>query len=173
MENIVELIRCRRSVRTLILEQDEIMPCVSPLGYPSAKMSLRENVMRKAVRADSRNPFEKLFFDGTFDTRLTKEKAGSLTEILEMVRLAPSAVNRQPWRVVLDKNGAHFYLKRTKGYVGEATGDMQKIDLGIALCNFELAAKESGIKICFSVNDPGIAAGADTEYIASYLVLKQ
>ena len=32
-----------------------------------------------------------------------------------------------------------------------------------------LAAKESAIDIRFSVSDPGIAADADTEYIASYL----
>lgn len=87
-----------------------------------------------------------------------------------MVRLAPSAVNKQPWRVVLDKNGVHFYLKRTKGYVSEAAGDLQKIDLGIALCHFALAAKENAVNICFSMNDPGIAAEAGMEYIASYLL---
>ena len=47
---------------------------------------------------------------------------------------------------------------------------MQKIDLGIALCHFALAAKESAINICFSVSDPGITADDDTEYIASYLL---
>ena len=89
---------------------------------------------------------------------------------LEMVRLAPSAVNKQPWRVVLDKNGAHFYRKRSKGFVSEAVGDMQKIDMGIALCHFALAAKENAINVCFRVSDPGIMAEADTEYIASYLI---
>ena len=89
-----------------------------------------------------------------------------------MIRWAPSAANKQPWRVVLDKNGVHFYLKRTKGFVSEAAGNMQKIDLGIALCHFALAAKESAINICFSVSDPGIMADDDTEYIASYLLLQ-
>ena len=50
---------------------------------------------------------------------------------------------------------------------------MEKIDLGIALCHFALAAKENAINICFSVSDPGIKADADTEYIASYLFPKQ
>ena len=156
--------------RALVLEQNEVMPCVSPLGYPAGKKSVRETMMRKAIKADSRNSFETIFFDGTFDVPLTKEAAGRLAEPLEMVRLAPSAVNKQPWRVVLDKNGVHFYLKRTKGFVSEAVGDMQKIDLGIALCHFALAAKEKGINICFNVSDPGITADADTEYIASYLL---
>lgn len=158
--------------RAMDLEQNERMPCVSPLGYPSGKMSIRENMMRKAIRANSRNPFETIFFDSTFDVPLTKEAAGRLAEPLEMVRWAPSAVNKQPWRVVLDKNGIHFYLKRTKGFTSEAAGDLQKIDLGIALCHFALAAKENAINICFNMNDPGIATEAGMEYIASYLLLQ-
>ena len=148
-----------------------MMPCISPLGYPAGKRSIRENMMRKAIRADSRNSFETLFFDSTFDVPLTMEKAGRLAEPLEMVRLAPSAANKQPWRVVLDKNGVHFYLKRSKGFTSEAAGDMQKVDLGIALCHFVLAAKENAINICFVMNDPGIETEAGMEYIASYLVL--
>ena len=156
--------------RAMDLQDNEIMPCVSPLGYPAEKMSIRESLMRKAIKADQRKPFETLFFDGTFDKSLTNEKAGRLAEPLEIVRWAPSAVNKQPWRVVLDKSGVHFYLKKTKGFVSEAAGNMQKIDLGIALCHFALAAKENSINACFSTSNPGIAAEADTEYIASYLI---
>lgn len=125
--------------------------------------------MRKGVKADSRLAFETLFFDGSFDKPLTGEKAGSLAEALETVRWAPSAVNKQPWRVVVKDNVAHFYLKRNKGFISDAVGDMQKIDLGIALCHFALAAEESGMSVDFRLDDPGIAAAADTEYIASYL----
>lgn len=156
--------------RAMDLQEDERMPCMSPLGYPAGKMSIRESMMRKAIKADQRKPFEKLFFDGTFDTPLTKEKAGRLAGPLEMVRLAPSAVNKQPWRVVSDKNGVHFYVKKSKGFVSEAVGNMQKVDLGIALCHFALAAKENSIKVCFNMDDPGIPAEADTEYIALYLL---
>ena len=159
--------------RAMALGENELMPCMSPLGYPSEKRSVRETMMRKAIKADSRSPFETIFFDGTFDVPLTKEAAGRLGEPLEMVRLAPSAVNKQPWRAVLDKNGVHFYLKKAKGFTSESVGNMQKIDLGIALCHFALAAKENAINICFEVNDPGIRTEADTEYIASYLLPQQ
>ena len=157
--------------RAMMLSKDEMMPCVSPLGYSAKKMSLRESMMRKVVKADSRLPFETLFYDGAFNVPLTEEKAGRLTGPLEMIRWAPSAVNKQPWRVVIDKSAVHFYLKRTKGFISDAAGDMQKIDLGIALCHFALAAEESGLGIRFDINDPGIAAEADMEYIASYLLL--
>ena len=155
--------------RAMELGGDEIMPCVSPLGYPAKKMSVKESLMRKGVKADSRLAFETLFFDGSFDKPLTGEKAGSLAGALETVRWAPSAVNKQPWRVVVKDNVAHFYLKRNKGFISDAVGDMQKIDLGIALCHFALAAEESGMSVDFRLDDPGIAAEADTEYIASYL----
>jgi len=54
-------------------------------------MSVRETMMRKAIKADERLPFEELFFRGTFDTPLTMDRAGKLAIPLEMVRLAPSA----------------------------------------------------------------------------------
>ena len=154
--------------RAMELGPEGRMPCMSPLGYPAGKMSVRESLMRKGIKADSREPFEALFFDGSFDTPLTAEKAGVLAHPLEMVRWAPSAVNKQPWRVVLDGKAAHFYLKHSKGFVSEQVGDMQKIDLGIALCHFALDAEERGLTVRFCLDDPDIPAGADTEYIASY-----
>ena len=93
------------------LNNEEIMPCATPLGYIAKKMSLRENTMRKVIKAYERLPFEDLFFDNTFYNPLTKEKAGKLVKSLEMVRLATSAVNKQPWRVVISDNNAHFLPK--------------------------------------------------------------
>lgn len=153
--------------RAMSLKDHEIMPCVSPLGYTANKMSVRESMMRKAIKADSRLPFEKLFYDCSFDVPLKEEKTDKLKEALEMVRLAPSAVNKQPWRVVVSESAAHFYLKRSKGFSSKSF-DMQKIDLGIALCHFALTAKEKGLNISFLVSDPKIVTENDAEYIASY-----
>ncbi len=148
------------------LDNDEIMPCASPLGYPAKKMSLRESMMRKGVKADERLPFEGLFFDGSFDTPLSQEKAGKWAEALEMVRLAPSAVNKQPWRVVVADDSVHFYLKRSKGFSYNEKLDMQMIDMGIALCHFDLTAKENNLNVAFGQNDPKIES--DVEYDASF-----
>ncbi len=148
------------------LDSDEIMPCASPLGYPAKKMSLRESMMRKGVKADERLPFEELFFDGSFDTPLSKEKAGKWLDALEMARLSPSAVNKQPWRVVVDGNAVHFYLKRSKGFSYNEKLDMQMIDMGIALCHFDLTTKENNLNVTFEQNDPNLES--DAEYIASF-----
>ncbi len=152
------------------IEADEIMPCVSPIGYAAKKMSVREIMMRKAIKADQRLPFEKMFFDGAFDIPLTTDKAGRLAEPLEMIRLAPSAVNKQPWRVVVTDNTAHFFLKRSKGFGHEGKLDMQMVDMGIALCHFALSAKENGLIAEFMRDDPKLSVEHGVSYIASFSV---
>lgn len=156
--------------RAMEVGEDEVMPCMSPIGYPAKKMAFREMMMRKGVKADSRLPFGELFFDGDLGTPLTEEKSGQLKDALEAVRLAPSAVNKQPWRVVVTENAVHFYEKHSGGYVSDGGWDMQKIDMGIALCHFELVAKEEGLGLTFEVADPGIEISGDMEYIASYRI---
>lgn len=155
--------------KAMVLEEGETMPCASPLGYPAEKMSLREKMMRKAIKADERLPFDELFFHEAFDNPLTKKDAGALAHPLEMVRLAPSAMNKQPWRVILTGNTAHFYLKRSKGFARHASLDMQMVDMGIALCHFALSVEECGLELHFLIADPHLAT--DTEYIASYQIL--
>ncbi|MCR4712651.1 MAG: nitroreductase family protein, partial [Clostridia bacterium] len=114
--------------------------------------------------------FEELFFDGSWEKALTEKEAGKLADVLQAVRWAPSAVNKQPWRVVVCGDKAHFYEKRSKGYVAENGWDLQKIDLGIALCHFELAAKESGMDAVLKIGDPGFPIGEDMAYIATYVI---
>ena len=87
-----------------------------------------------------------------------------------MVRLAPSAVNKQPWRLLLKDNVVHFYLKRSKGFCHEGKLDMQMIDMGIALCHLELAAKACDLNIKFVQSNPNLSTD-DMEYIASYVIL--
>ena len=152
------------------LSGDEVMPCVSPIGYPAKRMSVREAMMRKGVKADSRMAFGELFFDGSLDHPLTKDGAGALFEALEAVRLAPSAVNKQPWRAVLCGGKVHFYEKQSKGYVSDDGWDLQKIDLGIALCHFELASKECGQTVSLELLDPGISVPENVQYIATFVL---
>ncbi len=150
------------------LSEGEIMPCMSPLGY-AAKMGIKEVLMRKGVRADSRFDFKKLFFFNDWKTPLSPEKAAELAvgNALEAVRLAPSAVNKQPWRAIVSGKTVHFYENKDRGY-DNGTYDLQKVDLGIALYNFDTALKSEGISSSFSTSDPGIELPDNTEYIASF-----
>lgn len=147
------------------LKENEMMPCVSPLGYPAEKRSLKETMMRKGIGADRRIPAEKLFYDGIWDKAYIPDK--ETAEILEMVRWAPSAVNKQPWRIMIRDGIFHFYEKKDKGYVNEATGDLQKIDVGIALCHFIMGLEEKGKEAEVIISDPKADIPDDAEYIAS------
>lgn len=154
--------------KAMELKDGEVMPLATPIGYPAEKMSLRETVMRKGIQADTRMDFRKLFFDGTFDRPLTMEQAGIFAQPLEMARLAPSAVNRQPWRVLVANGLAHFYEKPSKGMDG-GSWDIQKIDVGIAMAHFALTLAEQGFTPQFRIDEPKTAG--ETEglvYIGSY-----
>lgn len=150
------------------LKSGEMMPCVSPLGYPADKRSLKETMMRKGIGADNRMPEDKLFFNEKWDTPLTP--AHDMAEVLEMVRFAPSAVNKQPWRIIFKDCAYHFYEKKDRGYVSDSTGDIQKVDMGIALCHFTMGLESQGKSWELSMDNPGIDIPGDAEYIASVKV---
>ena len=149
------------------LREGELMPCVTPLGYPAPKRSVRELVMRKGIGADSRLEAEKLFFDGAFDSPLAGEKKAAAENLIELVRWAPSAVNKQPWRVVAKDGLWHFFEKKDKGFVNDATGDLQKIDVGIALCHLFLGLEASGTRPELLLCDPGVDLPDGVEYVAT------
>jgi hypothetical protein len=154
--------------RALGVGADEVMPAVSPIGYAAEKRSVRESLMRRNMKSDDRAPFESLFFRGDFDHPLGEAEAGGLLGPLQMVRWSPSATNKQPWRLVVDGSKVHFYEHRTRGYARESTGDIQKVDMGIAACHFQIAAEEAGLPGRFLKEDPGLRASKDTDYVTTY-----
>ena len=149
------------------LAEGELMPCVSPLGYPAEKRSLKETLMRKTVGADNRLSADKIFFCGAWDKGMPMEKQIPIANLIEMVRWTPSAVNKQPWRVIAANGAYHFYEKKDKGYIGEKTGDLQKIDVGIGLCHFVMGMEEQGITPAVTIEDPGFTIPEGAEYIAT------
>jgi hypothetical protein len=136
--------------RKIALKDDEIIPAVTALGYPADKRRWLDSMVRSSAGSDGRLPWSSLFFDGSFNTPLQVESAGAFATPLEMVRLGPSASNRQPWRIVRDDRNWHFYLRRTPGY-GERNAkflkiaDLQRVDMGIAMCHFDLTTHEMGL----------------------------
>ena len=146
--------------KAIQLADGERMYCVSPLGYPAEKMSLKETAMRAAVQAEKRRPAKELFFEQDFSTPLTG-CTGKIKNALIAVRYAPSAVNRQPWRIVKCGSLFHFYLKHSRGYAGDK-GDIQKVDMGIALYHFMRVAGGT-----LKIADPGLAVPEGTEYTAT------
>ena len=63
----------------------------------------------------------------------------------------------------------HFYESRSKGYIDKTGWDLQKIDVGIALCHFACGLEEMERNAGFVIEDPGIPVPAETAYIASFV----
>ena len=152
------------------LGDSELLPVISPVGYAAEKRSVVDRMFRLVAGSDQRKPRHELFFLHEFDTGLDQEHSGSFDTPLECVRIAPSASNKQPWRIMKDRDqGAfHFYLKRTPGYGNLVKNiKLQNIDMGIAMCHFELSARELGLKGDWHVSDPQIKSDG-MEYIVSW-----
>jgi len=169
----------RKSVFANLIElnESESLPAVIAIGYPKIKKRKMDKMIRKIAKSDHRRPWDKLFYDQNFEKPLSQENACEFETALEMVRLAPSASNKQPWKLVKDNNCIHFYLRRTPGYKDQPVltrtgkeGDLQRIDIGIAMSHFELTCNETGISGKWVVNDPNISLPDDlTEYKVSWI----
>ncbi|MBU4444830.1 MAG: hypothetical protein L6422_01520 [Candidatus Marinimicrobia bacterium] len=48
--------------------------------------------------------------------------------------------------------------------------DLQRVDIGIAMCHFELSARELQLSGHWQAVDPGIAHPEGTEYILSWVI---
>jgi nitroreductase len=158
------------------LKDDEHIPAVTAAGEFADTADTRRNLIRRFARGERRLPWDKLFFDRDFDHPLTDSGTDQIA--LEMVRLAPSASNKQPWRVVRDGDAFHFFLQRTPGYresvLKRVLGifDLQRVDMGIALCHFDLTMKELGIKGEWIEQEPTIKKPEElTESTTSWLAI--
>ena len=151
------------------LQKDELLPTVTPIGYPAQRKSLAEKMMRGVAGSDKRKLWSDIFFAGDFSTPLKAEQAGIYAEVLENVRLAPSASNKQPWRVLYDAKRSvfHFYIARAFSYKLVGMVSLQDIDLGIAMSHFCLTLQELGIKGKWLV-EPTSPQEKSLDYIVSW-----
>jgi nitroreductase len=153
----------------------ELLPAVAAVGYISARRGFVDRLIRRQAAGETRLSWQKLFFDGRFGSLLSRQAAAAYAIPLEMVRLGPSASNKQPWRIIKDGANWHFYLQRTPGYRERNTrlfqlADMQRLDMGIAMSHFELAVEELGLGGRWILDEPDVERPDTlTEYTATWL----
>ena len=148
---------------------NEVVPAISPIGY-SDDMSAREKFIRRMAKAKKRFPWDKMFFEGSFNTPMRKERIGKYLTLLEMVRLAPSAGNKQPWRIVKELNDDifHFFIIKSDGIFNKIYDKFRHLDIGIAVSHFDLTAKELGIEGTWFFEKPHISGSDEFLYIISW-----
>jgi len=156
--------------KALGMGEKEMLPAVVAVGRPAARPSLRDRLVRWSAKGDRRKNKDELFFMVDWKTPLPYEKWPPWAPVLEAVRLAPSASNKQPWRVIRSGGAFHFFLSRDKAYSAMMPfADLQRIDLGSAMCHFQLAAAEAGLEGEWRDAEPKMAdTPVNYEYIASF-----
>jgi nitroreductase len=80
--------------------------------------------------------------------RKTAEEITSITgaeSLVEALRLAPSAVNRQPWYLTGTADALRLCGRKNNLLQKMMFGDMPRMDIGIALCHLWLAAESGGV----------------------------
>ncbi|KRQ87660.1 dihydropteridine reductase [Caloramator mitchellensis] len=106
---------------------------VLAFGYPSKGIDyIKMLVGAKRLGIDE-------FCDGDFDEQWKY--------VMDAVRVAPSAMNSQPWRFIKYNNIVDVYIKTNKK--SQHIKDMNKIDIGIALQHLKVAAEYFKLSVDF------------------------
>ena len=127
----------KAAAELVTLAPGERIYAVSPLGHSPETMGLAERGMRGMAGAHKRKALVTIAPDAGEAARWPQWALAAV----ETARLAPSAVNRQPWRfrleggaLVIAKDGASEMPKVTK-----------RLDCGIAMLHAEIGALASGV----------------------------
>lgn len=119
------------------LKPGEQAVAVSAIGYPAETPSRDERLIKKITRSGTRKDLMEL------TSGLPPEEWPSwVRTALEAARLAPSAVNRQPWRFHVEEDGIIISLNDLK----DTYTIPKRLDCGIAMLHLELGARHAGVE---------------------------
>lgn len=127
----------KAAARLVTLSPGERIYAVSPLGQSPETISLAERGMRGMAGAHKRKVLATIAPGSSVDDGWPQWARAAV----ETARLAPSAVNRQPWRFRME-NGA---LVISKDGAAEMPKVTKRLDCGIAMLHAEIGARASGV----------------------------
>jgi nitroreductase len=125
----------KRVAKLVKVGHDERVFAVSPVGYAPVAASSTERAMAGLAGAHKRKSVAELA-----PTSSDAWPAWAVAAV-ETARLAPSAVNRQPWRFHFQEGGLVVAQDRSIGTPKVA----KRLDVGIAMLHVELAALAHGV----------------------------
>ena len=135
----------------------EELKIICPVGV-AVKPSMMEKMTRITLGSKNRKPFDELFYYGDFNHSVPSDN--QFAEALEMLRLAPSSTNSQPWRALVDGDKVHFYYK--------PKSEASVLDCGIGICHFYETEKFDGEDGSFAKEHGLPAPPDDWKYLISY-----
>ena len=131
------------------ISEGERVLAVTPIGYARARYSLEERLMTGFGLTRRRRSLSGLV------TGLPQSEWEEWMRLaLEAARLAPSAVNRQPWRFRLEPHSITVSVNT----IGREYGLPKRLCCGIAMLHVEVAALSYGISGNWEFLDPPLVA---------------
>lgn len=127
------------------LSEGERVVAVSPLGLPTGGYTVAERVLKSVARSHVRKPIEQIA------PALSDEWPSWARAAVVAARLAPSAVNRQPWRFRMSDSA----LVLEMGPRGDHAGVTKELDCGIAMLHAHLGALAAGTEGAWTLAQPG------------------
>lgn len=148
----------RELVNSLIdLDEHEKVYAITPVGYAKKKVNFEERLLAGFGLMHRRKPLKDMV-TGLKESEWPKWAKDSL----EAARLAPSAVNRQPWKFLVDTNSITIAVNDKK--LRRESVMAKRLCCGIAMLHLEVAASHSGVKGTWEfLNPPGVARYTITE----------
>ena len=119
------------------IKSNERVLAVTPVGYALRFESLEEKLMTGFGRTHRRVPISRLISSLTQDSLLEWIRAS-----IQAARLAPSAVNRQPWGFDVQDGSITVYVRTD----GPEFNVSKRLDCGIAMLHIEVAALNCGVR---------------------------
>lgn len=123
------------ALKHLELRDGEEILAVTPIGYVD-DYSFKEKLMRRMVRGHRRKKLEDLCSGLERDDWPPWMERG-----LELARLAPSALNHQPWRFLVAEDS--ITIEMDQRVIDPHS--FKRLDCGIAMLHFELGARLFGV----------------------------
>ena len=110
-----------------------------------------------------------MFFAGDSKEPVVSDQLEGKSQWLEMLRLAPSASNNQPWRILVYPDKFQLYLSRKPGYKKMFGAiDLQMVDMGIAMSHLDLMARKDKHETQW-LKEKGAENLYDWEYVISLI----
>lgn len=139
--------------RDLSLRQSERVFAVTPIGHSQEKHAVSEKIMSGFAGSHRRKTFDEIIIGPEWNTW----PQWALSAV-EAARIAPSAMNRQPWLFRLDgKTLSVEVAGKGRGTIpaGYYTDPGKRLDCGIALCHLAIGAEYAlGQSVSIEFADP-------------------
>ncbi|MBB6214635.1 nitroreductase [Anaerosolibacter carboniphilus] len=127
-----------------IRDETKVILAVTPVGYE------KENFADKMIKQVEhqgipRKEIEELIWGREWKAERASKWSERYKRIIDVVRLAPSWANQQPWKFVLHNENMILCVKK-ESIGGLLSVNMNRIDGGIVMLYFQLLAANEGVR---------------------------